>query len=81
MHSNVVDQRMALFVKYGELDEKSGERRILPEHKDEFAKEYTILMESELEWHLPRLAITDFGDNVSLSIAEVATIDWFLTAA
>jgi hypothetical protein len=81
IHRTIVEARLDLFKKYGVLDEGTGERSILPENKDKFAKEYTILMEAELEWELPRLNITDFGVNVSLSIREVATIDWFLDVA
>lgn len=81
LHRSIVEQRAELYRMYGERDDETGNTTILPEHKDKFAAEYTILMEKELVWDLPLVDPDDFGEDVDLSIVDAAKIDWFLKAA
>ena len=81
IHQTIVDKRQALFDKYGDKNEETGEQTISAKNKDKFTAEYTELMETELAWEFPASNIADFGDDVSLSSADVSQIDWFLKAA
>jgi len=81
IHQTIVNKRQVLFDKYGDKNKETGEMSINPENKDKFTAEYTKLMETELEWDFPAINVADFGDDVSLSIADVSQIDWFLKAA
>ena len=81
LHRDIVAQRATLYRTYGERDDETGETTILPEHKDKFAAEYTILMETELSWEHELLDPEYFAEDVDLSIVDAAKIDWFLQAA
>ncbi len=81
IHQTIVQKRSALFAKYGKLDKKTKETHVLPKNKVKFAKEYTELMETELDWKSDPIEISEFGDGVNLSVKEVAQITWFLNVA
>jgi hypothetical protein len=78
IHQTIVEKKQTLFTKYGTSNEETGEISIDPEHNETFTKEYTALMEAELEWKYPPVSLEDFGSTVVISIADVAKIEWFL---
>jgi len=81
IHQTIVAKRQALFDKYGKKD-KTTDQIVIPEkNKEKFTEEYTVLMETELDWDFPAIDIEDFGTETNLSIADVSQISWFLNAA
>jgi len=69
--------REKIFKKYGEQE---GNNIVVPKEKiEEFNKEITELMETEIELtpkeSKPSIKISDLGDNVKISIADISALE------
>jgi hypothetical protein len=67
------DERQKLINKYGE--EKDGVVSVLEKHKEDFLKEFSELLETQIDVDWDPISIDSLG-NVELSVSEITKIQF-----
>ena len=65
------DRKRNLFNKYGK------DNQITKENEEVYIKEYTILLEEELDLEIEKVSIDKLGD-ISIAPAHLTNLDWLL---
>ncbi len=56
------------------IEDSSGEIRVPPESEDRFRQEFAQLLQSEIEVDFTPIKLSDFGDDIKISPAELSSL-------
>ena len=76
---NVEKAREELIKKYGaEVTDKPGELQVSPENETKFREEFAQLLLEEVETDFTPIKISEFGEDIKITPAELASLSKIL---
>lgn len=72
---NIEEQRVKLVKKYSDSDQNN----VLEDKKQEFLKEFSLLLEEEIEVSWEKLPISSFGNDMKLSVNDLSKVSYLFS--